>query len=279
MFTTIVVNSGRSSRYRGGAGQGRDAVALLLLFFSSGVLKYCWGLLKVVEGCLKAWKAVGGYLKRLFEESTARAIEGNAVRFRPSPLPGHVKPNAPNQDIAWDWNSLKDINNRKQVTCDFCGKITTGGITQAKRHQMGMRGDCGSCHKCPEDVKETLKAAFINKKNERDAYLKETNDLDEDHELVEEISAIRQGKRAASMATSIASSQTASIAKKPKVENDPEVMDGLYKCIERLSTSSDDEDKALDEISLYRRAGGLFGIKTAIRKRSTKSGKRHSLAG
>ncbi|KAK7303265.1 hypothetical protein RJT34_14167 [Clitoria ternatea] len=150
------------------------------------------------------------------EENTARTVKGNVVRFRPSPLPGHVKPNAPNQDIAWDWNSLKDINNRKQVTCDFCGKITTGGITRAKRHQMGVRGDCGSYHKCPEDIKETLKATFINKKNERDAYLKETNDLDEDHELVEEISAIRQGKRAASMATSIASSQTASTAKKPK---------------------------------------------------------------
>ncbi|KAK7316728.1 hypothetical protein RJT34_00400 [Clitoria ternatea] len=114
------------------------------------------------------------------EENTARAVEGNAVRFRPSPLPGHVKPNAPNQDIAWEWNSLKDINNRKQVTYDFCGKIRTGGITRAKRHQMGVRGDCGSSHKCPEDVKETLKAAFINKKNERDAYLKETDDLDED---------------------------------------------------------------------------------------------------
>ncbi|KAK7285673.1 hypothetical protein RJT34_20451 [Clitoria ternatea] len=203
MFTTTVVNSGRSSRsgrYRGGAGQGRDAplsspanlcllrrvsgavllhfffsTSVFLLFFSGGVLKYCWGLFK---GC---WEAVSA----MAEENTARAVEGNVVRFRPSPLPGHVKPNAPNQDIAWDWNSLKDINNR-------------------------------NCHKCPEDVKETLKAAFINKKNERDAYLKETNDLDEDHELVEEISAIRQGKRAANMATSIASSQTASTAKKPK---------------------------------------------------------------
>ncbi|KAK7271008.1 hypothetical protein RJT34_26584 [Clitoria ternatea] len=180
---------------------------------------------EVLEGLLEAvlkrlleaiWKGCWEAVSAMAEENTARAAEGNAARFRPSPLPGHVKPNAPNQDIAWDWNSLKDINNRKQATCDFCGKITTGGITRAKRHQMGVRGDCGSCHKCPEDVKETLKAAFINKKNERDAYLKETNDLDEDHELVEEISAIRHGKKAASMATSIASSQTASTAKKPR---------------------------------------------------------------
>ncbi|KAK7318320.1 hypothetical protein RJT34_03019 [Clitoria ternatea] len=120
----------------------------------------------------------------------ARDFEGNAanVRFRPSPLPVHVKPNAPNQDIAWDWNSLNDINNRKCVTCDFCGKITTGGITRAKRHQMGVRGDCAACHKCPKEVKETLKIAFLNKKNEKDAYLKDIEDLDKEHEEVEEIS-------------------------------------------------------------------------------------------
>ncbi|KAK7309768.1 hypothetical protein RJT34_06762 [Clitoria ternatea] len=124
------------------------------------------------------------------EEIPARNIEGNVARFRPSPLLRHLKPNAPNQDIAWDWNSLKDVNNRKQVTCDFCGKTTTGGITRAKRHQMGVRGDCGSCPKCPDDIKEALKAALLNKKNEREAYLKEINDLDEEHEEVEEISAI-----------------------------------------------------------------------------------------
>ncbi|KAK7301009.1 hypothetical protein RJT34_11864 [Clitoria ternatea] len=50
---------------------------VLLLFFSGGLLKYCWGLLKVVEGCwrgcLKSWKAVGGCLKRLLE---AVCLEG-----------------------------------------------------------------------------------------------------------------------------------------------------------------------------------------------------------
>ncbi|KAK7317413.1 hypothetical protein RJT34_01613 [Clitoria ternatea] len=98
------------------------------------------------------------------EEIPARNIAGNAAKFRPSPLPGHTKPNTPNQDIAWDWNSLKNVNNRKQVTCDFCGKTTTGGITRAKRHQMGVRGDCGSFPKCLDDVKEALKAALLNKK-------------------------------------------------------------------------------------------------------------------
>ncbi|KAK7292955.1 hypothetical protein RJT34_15813 [Clitoria ternatea] len=97
------------------------------------------------------------------EEIPAKNVEGNAAKFRPSPLPGHLKSNVTSQDIAWDWNCLKDVNNRKQVTCDFCGKTTTGGITRARRHQMGVRGDCSSCPKCPDDVKEALKAALLNK--------------------------------------------------------------------------------------------------------------------
>ncbi|KAK7293811.1 hypothetical protein RJT34_16686 [Clitoria ternatea] len=101
---------------------------------------------------------------------------------------------------------LKDINNRKHVTCDFYGKITPGGITRAKRHQMGVRGDCGNCHKCPNEVKKALKTAFLNIKNEREAYLKEINDLDEEHEEVKEILAIRNGKQATSISTSVASS-------------------------------------------------------------------------
>ncbi|KAH1086685.1 hypothetical protein GYH30_018264 [Glycine max] len=52
-----------------------------------------------------------------------------------------------NLDIVWEWNSLKDINNKKAVICDFCLKTTMGGITRAKRHQMGMKGDVGVCQK------------------------------------------------------------------------------------------------------------------------------------
>lgn len=55
----------------------------------------------------------------------------------------------------------------------------------------------------------------------------------------------------------------------PRIENDPEVMEGLYKCIERLSANEEEVDMASNELSTYRRAGGLFGLKAAIRQRVT----------
>ena len=58
---------------------------------------------------------------------------------------GLVKPTGENLDMAWQWNSLKDINKKRYGTCDFCGKETTGGITRAKKHQIGLKGDVGPC--------------------------------------------------------------------------------------------------------------------------------------
>ncbi|XP_027350930.1 uncharacterized protein LOC113861986 isoform X1 [Abrus precatorius] len=54
-----------------------------------------------------------------------------------------------------------------------------------------------------------------------------------------------------------------------QIENDPEVVEGLYKCIERLCTSEDDVDNATVQLSTYRRAEGLFGLSGAKRQRAT----------
>ena len=35
---------------------------------------------------------------------------------------GMFKPTSDKVDVFWNWNSLKDKNNRKSVTCDFCKK-------------------------------------------------------------------------------------------------------------------------------------------------------------
>ncbi|KAJ1376026.1 hypothetical protein SESBI_50376 [Sesbania bispinosa] len=75
---------------------------------------------------------------------------------------GLVKPTGDNIDMAWSWNSLKNPNDRKRVTCDFCGKTTSGGITRVmapKRHQMGISGDVQGWRKTPADVKMILKEA------------------------------------------------------------------------------------------------------------------------
>lgn len=55
------------------------------------------------------------------------------------------------------------------------------------------------------------------------------------------------------------------------IEQDEEVMDGLYKCIQRLVPSVEVQDKITDELNKYRNAQGLFGIPMAVRQRKTKS--------
>jgi len=76
-------------------------------------------------------------------------------------------------DMAWEWNSLRDVNNKSVVTCDFCLKTTTGGITRAKEHQMGLKGDINSCKKIPPEIRLKLRGAYENQKtSKRDACAK-----------------------------------------------------------------------------------------------------------
>ena len=45
----------------------------------------------------------------------------------------------------------------------------------------------------------------------------------------------------------------------------------LYKCIERLIKDIDTREKAVDKLSIYIKAGGVFGMDSGIRKRKTKA--------
>ncbi|XP_059639841.1 uncharacterized protein LOC132282251 [Cornus florida] len=53
---------------------------------------------------------------------------------------------------------------------------------------------------------------------------------------------------------------------KPNIEQDEEVMDGLYQCIERLVPTTEVQDKISLELSRYMKTGGLFGSSIAVRQ-------------
>ncbi|KAK4285022.1 hypothetical protein QN277_001773 [Acacia crassicarpa] len=108
---------------------------------------------------------------------------------------GLVKPTGENLDMAWQWNSLKDINKKRYVTCDFCGKETTGGITRAKKHQIWLKGDVGPCKKIPPEIKKMVKDAYMQKVAEKDVYCVDTHEDDDILEEVQEIQHIKNGKR------------------------------------------------------------------------------------
>jgi thermostable 8-oxoguanine DNA glycosylase len=61
---------------------------------------------------------------------------------------------------------VKDLNNTNKVTCNFCLLTSSGGITRAWKHQLGISGQA-ACSKTPEDVKVLLKADLDRKKRKK----------------------------------------------------------------------------------------------------------------
>ncbi|KAK9268498.1 hypothetical protein L1049_000250 [Liquidambar formosana] len=55
------------------------------------------------------------------------------------------------------------------------------------------------------------------------------------------------------------------------IEQDEEVITGLYKSITRAVPSLTKQDKITEELTMYKRAESLFGIDMAIRQRKTKA--------
>ena len=110
------------------------------------------------------------------------------------------------KDIGWKYNHLKNLNDRKKVTCDFCNLTSSGGISRAKRHQLGITGDVISCTKTPDDVKVILRADMVDKERIKKGIQEILVQLDAVDTIdIEEIRRIRTGKR-------IAESESSSIA-------------------------------------------------------------------
>ncbi|RDX61629.1 hypothetical protein CR513_60127, partial [Mucuna pruriens] len=55
----------------------------------------------------------------------------------------------------------------------------------------------------------------------------------------------------------------------PNNEMDCEMVKGLYKCIERLNENDESVDHIHNELSIYKRVGGMFGFPATVRKRTT----------
>ncbi|KAK2429465.1 hypothetical protein QL285_027902 [Trifolium repens] len=118
-------------------------------------------------------------------QSNGQSIASSVKLYKPTDL----------TDIGWRWNSLQDLKNKKKVTCDFCGEESTGGITRAKQHQMGVGGQVKGCLKTPDNVKKQLREADEKKKAAKAAMAGEVNENADDIADLQEISRIRSGKR------------------------------------------------------------------------------------
>ncbi|KAK8983136.1 hypothetical protein V6N11_057890 [Hibiscus sabdariffa] len=57
----------------------------------------------------------------------------------------------------------QDPTNRNNFTCDFCGKVSKGGVYRMKQHLLGGFKNVLDCLECPEHVKEEIKTFMLKK--------------------------------------------------------------------------------------------------------------------
>ena len=67
-------------------------------------------------------------------------------------------------DPGWKYCHSLVEGDTNTIVCNFCGKITKGGITRAKQHLIGKSGNVAACKKTPPNVIEELKEYMATKK-------------------------------------------------------------------------------------------------------------------
>ncbi|KAL2963744.1 hypothetical protein AAZX31_17G218300 [Glycine max] len=68
-------------------------------------------------------------------------------------------------DPGWKYCHSLVEGDTNTIVCNFCGKITKGGITRAKQHLIGKSGNVAACKKTPPNVVEELKEYMATKKS------------------------------------------------------------------------------------------------------------------
>ncbi|KAJ9561061.1 LOW QUALITY PROTEIN: hypothetical protein OSB04_006221 [Centaurea solstitialis] len=74
-------------------------------------------------------------------------------------------PSGSNKDLAWKY--CTQIDKKSKVKCNFCGKITSGGIHRAKQHIVGGFRNSKKCQRCLAHVVEEIKNYMIKKVEEK----------------------------------------------------------------------------------------------------------------
>ncbi|XP_022025633.1 uncharacterized protein LOC110926187 [Helianthus annuus] len=107
-------------------------------------------------------------------------------------------------DPGWTYGTLVE-GSKTSVRCNFCGFVSTGGITRHKHHLAWDSPDVARCPKVPDDVKKLFIELFEKKKRVKETansipHFDEVVELEENDEDEEAAQSQSKGKRVASSA-------------------------------------------------------------------------------
>ncbi|XP_020090213.1 uncharacterized protein LOC109711517 isoform X2 [Ananas comosus] len=123
---------------------------------------------------------------------------------------------ASKRDPAWKYVHLVDQKNKNDLACNFCQKVTKGGIYRAKQHIVGGFRNAKACSRCPPHVREEIKDFMIKKISEKEQSdfipdfedIDNLNDNDEEND-VEELNSEGKRMQSKSSGCSVGSSKSA----------------------------------------------------------------------
>ncbi|RWR76250.1 hypothetical protein CKAN_00468400 [Cinnamomum micranthum f. kanehirae] len=130
------------------------------------------------------------------------------------------------KDPAWQYAHLENPQNINRFKCNFCGKISNGGVYRVKQHLAGGFRNITACPKCPAEVREEIREYMTKKKKEKEEmnmlphFDELANAYEEDEE--DDVEVIERGKRPLAHGSEVSSARgsttisTVSKTKKPK---------------------------------------------------------------
>jgi len=97
------------------------------------------------------------------------------------------------KDPGWNHGTLVNQNKPTDgIKCNYCSKITKGGISRLKEHLVGGFRNATACKHVPEFVKVEMKELIETKKQAKSAMDSVPHfddiEIDQEHENVEELS-------------------------------------------------------------------------------------------
>ncbi|CAN1857630.1 hypothetical protein LINPERHAP1_LOCUS42562 [Linum perenne] len=63
-------------------------------------------------------------------------------------------------DIGWQYGTLTDPLNKDKVKCNFCDKVSMGGVYRLKQHISGYGNSVKTCAKAPPEAVQACRKTF-----------------------------------------------------------------------------------------------------------------------
>ncbi|PIN11847.1 hypothetical protein CDL12_15543 [Handroanthus impetiginosus] len=108
---------------------------------------------------------------------------------------------------SWNYGILPNPKDTNKIICKYCNKETNWGVNRSKKHLVGGYKDVKKCPKCPEFVRDEMRAYMTRRQETRNKMdtIPHFDEMIEEENEFEEATMTRGKKPMSSHSSSFAS--------------------------------------------------------------------------